>query len=143
MPTNLATAHWNGDLLQGSGTISGRTRAFDLPFSLKSRVENTAATNPEELIGAAHAGCFSMMLSAVLTQAGTPPESIKTQARVTQEQVDGGYAITKIELETEAKVPGIDDATFQAHAANAKENCPVSKALKGGPAISLKATLLA
>lgn len=140
MPTNQASAVWKGDLMQGSGQITGRTKAFDVPFSLKSRVENTANTNPEELIGAAHAGCFSMMLSALLTKAGTPPEEIRTTAKVTQEQVDGAFVITKIELSTEASVPGIDDATFQTTAQNAKENCPVSKALTG-TSISLQATL--
>jgi lipoyl-dependent peroxiredoxin len=140
MPTNQAFAVWKGDLMQGQGQITGRTKAFDVPFSLKSRVENTSNTNPEELIGAAHAGCFSMMLSALLTRAGTPPEEIRTAAKVTQEQVDGAFVITKIELSTEARVPGIDDATFQATAQNAKENCPVSKALTG-TSISLEAKL--
>ena len=141
MPTNVATAHWTGDLMQGSGNISGRTRAFDVPYSLKSRVENTAATNPEELIAAAHAGCYTMMLSALLTKAGTPPESITTSAKITQEMIDGAPAITKIELSTEATVPGIDAATFQGHADNAKQNCPVSKALHSVPSITLEAKL--
>jgi osmotically inducible protein OsmC len=142
MPTNLATAHWEGNLTEGKGTISGRTRAFDLPYSLKSRIENTAATNPEELIGAAHAGCYTMMLTSLLTQAGTPPQSIKSTAKVTQEMIDGAPTITKIELETEATVPGIDAAAFEVAAKNAKENCPVSRALKAVDVQLLSAKLL-
>jgi len=128
-------------LMSGSGHIKGRTGAIDVPYSLKSRVENTAQTNPEELIGAAHAGCFTMMVSAVLTKAGTPPETIKTIAKVHQEKIGEAFVITKIELETEAAVPGIDEKAFLEHATFAKENCPVSKAL-GGVQIELKAKLL-
>lgn len=140
MSVNVAHAVWNGDLMKGSGQLSARTQAFDLPYSLKSRVENTAATNPEELIAAAHAGCFSMMMAALLTQAGTPPTTIKTSARVHQEQVEGAFVITRIELETEGTVPGLDEKKFLEVAENAKANCPVSRALAGGPQISLKAT---
>ncbi len=141
MPVNQASATWKGDLMQGKGQITGRTGAFDVPFSLKSRSENTSNTNPEELIGAAHAGCYSMMLSALLSGAGTPPEEIKTVARVTQEVVDGEYLITKIELSTEATVPGISSEAFLETAELAKKNCPVSRALTGTK-ITLQAKLL-
>ena len=143
MPTNLATAHWEGSVTKGQGHIDGRTKAFDVPYSLKSRRENTNNTNPEELIGAAHAGCYSMMLSALLTKAGTPPTSIKSSAKVTQELVNEAPTITKIELETEATVPGIDQAQFDEFARNAKENCPVSRALKAVDVQLLSAKLLA
>jgi osmotically inducible protein OsmC len=142
MPVNQATATWEGDLLHGQGHMRGRTGAIDVPFSLKSRSENTANTNPEELIGAAHAGCYSMMLSALLSGAGTPPKRIQTTARVTQEVIDGAYLITKIDLTCQASVPGISAQDFAATAENAKQNCPVSRALAGGPQITLSAELL-
>jgi osmotically inducible protein OsmC len=141
MSVNQATATWKGDLLKGQGHIVGDTGAVDLPFSLKSRAERTAHSNPEELIGAAHAGCFSMMLSALLSGAGTPPQEIRTTARVTQEVVDGEYLITEIALATEARVPEISAETFAAHAENAKLNCPVSRALTGTK-VTLQARLL-
>jgi lipoyl-dependent peroxiredoxin len=141
MSLNQATATWKGDLLHGQGHIVGKTGAVDVPFSLKSRSENTSQTNPEELIGAAHAGCYSMMLSALLSGAGTPPTEIETVARVTQDVVNGEYLITKIELSTKAKVPGINAEEFAKFAENAKLNCPVSRALTG-TAVSLQAELL-
>lgn len=141
MPVNQATATWKGDLLHGQGHIQGKTGAIDVTFSLKSRSENTANTNPEELIGAAHAGCYSMMLSALLSNAGKPPEEINTVARVTQDVVNGEYLITKIELSTQARVPGLEAAAFQEYAENAKKNCPVSRALTG-TTITLQAELL-
>lgn len=141
MPVNVATAEWNGDLMSGSGHIKGKTGAIDVPYSLKSRTENTSNTNPEELIGAAHAGCYTMMLSALLTRANTPPTSIHTEAKVTQEKIGEKIVITRIDLSTSATVPGIDDAAFQAAAQNAKENCPVSVALKNVGEITLKAEL--
>jgi osmotically inducible protein OsmC len=110
--------------------------AYDGAFSFSSRFENAPGTNPEELLGAAHAGCFSMALAADLGGAGYQPESVSTKAKVHIETVDGGFAITLIELETTAKVPGIDDATFQKIAEGTKVNCPVSKALA-----SVKTTL--
>lgn len=140
MSVSKASAVWNGDLTHGSGTISGATKAFSVDYSLKSRLGEEPKSNPEELLGAAHAGCFSMMVSALLTQAGTPPTSIQTNASVTLGSVDGGFAITKILLETKASVPGITDEAFQAVATNAKQNCPVSKALTG-VAIELVAVL--
>ena len=142
MPVNQANAVWNGDLMSGSGQITGKTGAIDVTFSLKSRSENTSNTNPEELIGAAHAGCFSMMLSALLTKAGTPPEKIETECKVTQEVIDGAFTITKSELSTRASVPGISAEQFQETAENAKKNGPVSKALGGIPTITLKAELV-
>lgn len=141
MPTHQASAIWKGDLLHGQGHIQGKTGAIDVPFSLKSRAEHTVNTNPEELIGAAHAGCFSMMLSALLSAAGTPPEEIHTEARVTQDVVNGEYLITQIALTTRARVAGISASAFQEVAENAKKNCPVSRALTG-TAITLQAELL-
>jgi lipoyl-dependent peroxiredoxin len=141
MPTRSAEAEWHGNLTEGTGQVKLGSGAFTGPYDWRSRSADGAGTNPEELIAAAHAGCFSMALSAQLTQAGTPPTSIHTSAHVKLEKVEGGFGITQIELTTEASVPGIDDATFQTQAATAKANCPVSKAL-AGTQIHLKATLL-
>lgn len=142
MPTNQAQAIWEGNLVDGSGRLQARSQAFDLPYSLKSRVEEMPATNPEELIAAAHAGCFTMMMTALLSRAGTPPTAIKTTARVKLDSAGGGFTITKIELETQGTVPGIDAATFAEIAANAKVNCPVSKALTGTTVELVRAELL-
>lgn len=131
MPTRTATAVWEGDLKTGNGKLSVESQAFETGYSFMTRFENATGTNPEELIGAAHAGCFSMALSAGLTRAGHPPQRIQTEARVKLEKVGEGFAITGIELATDAVVPGIDDAAFQKHAEEAKKNCPVSKALAG------------
>ncbi len=141
MPTRNAEAEWQGNLTEGKGQIKLGSGAFSGPYDWRSRSADGAGTNPEELIGAAHAGCFSMALSAQLTQAGTPPTRIHTVARVKLDKVGEGFAITDIELETEASVPGIDAATFQTQAESAKANCPVSKAL-AGTQIHLKATLV-
>lgn len=126
-----AEAQWNGDLMSGSGTMKLGSGAFEGPYSFKSRIEDGPGTNPEELIGAAHAGCFTMALSLILGNAGHPPKSIHTGAKVHFGPVDGGFAITLIELTTEADVPGLAAAAFAEHAKTAKENCPVSKALSG------------
>jgi len=132
MPTQKAEAEWKGNLAQGGGRMAVGSGAFDGPYSFKSRFEEgQPATNPEELIGAAHAGCFSMALAAQLSRAGITPTRIHTGARVKLEKVGEGFAITRIDLETEAEIPGIDDATFQQNAQDAKQNCPVSKALAG------------
>ena len=132
MPTHKAEAEWKGNLVQGSGQLKVGSGAFDGPYSFKSRFEEgQAATNPEELIGAAHAGCFTMALTAQLSRAGLTPTRIHTVAKVKLEKVGEAFAITRIDLETEADVPGIDDATFQKQALDAKKNCPVSKALAG------------
>jgi len=132
MPTHRAEAEWKGSLAEGSGRLKVGSGAFEGPYSFKSRFEEgQSATNPEELIGAAHAGCFTMALTAQLSRAQTPPARIHTNARVTLAKVGDAFAITRIELETDAQVPGIDDAAFQKLAQDAKQNCPVSKALAG------------
>lgn len=117
------------------------TGAYDGPFSFKSRMENGEGTNPEELIAAAHAGCFSMAFSAGLGKAGFTPKSVSTTASVHFDKVDAGFAITSIYLDTEAEIPGIDEAKFQELANGAKSGCPVSKAL-AGTTINLKAKLI-
>jgi osmotically inducible protein OsmC len=132
MPTRNAEAEWKGNLAQGSGRLKVGSGAFDGPYSFKSRFEEgQSATNPEELIGAAHAGCFTMALTAGLSRAGITPTRIHTGAKVKLEKVGDAFAITRIDLDTEADIPGIDDATFQKYALDAKKNCPVSKALAG------------
>jgi lipoyl-dependent peroxiredoxin len=134
------SAEWKGDLKGGAGTFTaGDTIAGD--FSFRSRFEDGPGANPEQLIAAAHASCFSMALSAGLADAGHPVDSVKTDATVTLRFVDGAPTITKIELVTVGKVPGIDQAAFEQAAAGAKEGCPVSKALAGVPEITLEATL--
>jgi lipoyl-dependent peroxiredoxin len=130
MASRISEAEWLGDLKSGKGKISLGSGAFEGQYSFTSRFEDGKGTNPEELIAAAHAGCFSMALSAGLTQAGTPPTRIHTSAKVIFGPVPGGFAITKIELTTEGSVPGLDAKAFEAAAADAKVNCPVSKALK-------------
>lgn len=141
MAMRQSDAEWRGDLAKGSGTMRLGSGAFEGAYSFPSRFENGSGTNPEELIAAAHAGCFSMALSAGLSKAGTAPTRIHTTARVHLDKVGEGFAITKIELECEAEVPGIDDAAFQAQAEGAKKNCPVSKALTGTE-ITLNAKLV-
>ena len=132
MPTRKAEAEWKGNLAEGGGRLKVGSGAFDGPYSFKSRFEEgQSATNPEELIGAAHAGCFTMALTAQLSRAGITPTRIHTGAKVRLEKIDEGFSITMIELETEADIPSIDDATFQKYALDAKQNCPVSKALTG------------
>ena len=141
MPSRKAEAQWEGNLTEGNGRLKLGSGAFDGPYSFKSRFEEgQSATNPEELIGAAHAGCFTMALAAQLTRAGQPPTRIHTTAQVKLEKVGEAFSITKIDLQTEAEVPGVDDATFQRYANEAKQNCPVSKAL-AGTEISLTAKL--
>jgi lipoyl-dependent peroxiredoxin len=136
-----AQAEWKGNLIQGSGRLEVGSGAFEGPYSFKSRVEDgQSATNPEELLGAAHAGCFTMALTAELSRARFTPTRIDTGAKVTLSKVADGFAITRIDLETTAEIPGIDEATFQRYALEAKKNCPVSKAL-AGTEIHLEATL--
>jgi len=124
-----AEAQWNGAIMDGTGHVKTETGALDSPYSFKSRFTGGGETNPEELLGAAHAACFSMALSGVLTQGGHPPTSIHTTAAVHINPVPGGFSITKIELETVGEVPGIDAAAFETAAAAAKAGCPLSKAL--------------
>jgi osmotically inducible protein OsmC len=131
MPVRKANARWEGDLKGGAGTMKLGSGAYEGKYSFGSRFEEDPGTNPEELIAAAHAGCFSMALTAALGRAGFAPKQVATSARAHLEITDAGPTITRIELETEAEVPDIDDATFQEHAAGAKANCPVSKALAG------------
>ena len=140
MPVRNAEAEWNGGIMDGSGKMKLGSGAFEGAYSFKSRMEEGTGTNPEELIGAAHAGCFSMAFSVVLGQAGFAPKSIHTKAAVRFDKVGDGFAITKINLTTNAEIPDIDDSKFQELAKAAKENCPVSKAL-AGTEISLQATL--
>jgi len=140
MPARTATARWEGGLKDGKGTMRLGGGAFEGQYSFSSRFEDGVGTNPEELIGAAHAGCFSMALSAGLEQAGYSPNSVDTTANVHLTAGDGGFRISRIELITSAEVPGIDAATFAEQAEAAKQNCPVSKALAGVD-IGLDATL--
>ncbi len=125
-----ATAKWEGDLKGGKGAMSGESGAFsDLSYSFKTRFEDEPGTNPEELIAAAHAGCFSMALSNELAKAGMNPESVETRATVTLGKDDKGPAVTEIHLEVKAHVPGADQAAFDAAANAAKTGCPISKLL--------------
>jgi lipoyl-dependent peroxiredoxin len=131
MPERTATARWEGGLQQGTGTMRLGSGAFEGRYSFSSRFEEGTGTNPEELIGAAHAGCFSMALSAGLERAGHAPASIETTARVHLERAESGFRISRIDLNTTADVPGIDAAAFDEQAQTAKANCPVSQALAG------------
>ena len=134
------SAEWKGDVPTGSGTFTaGDTISGE--YSFKSRFEDGPGANPEQLIAAAHASCFSMALSNILAGAGTPPESVRTEATVTLQRVDGSPTITRIDLVTRGRVPGVDEATFKEHAATAKAGCPVSRALAGVPEITLDAAL--
>jgi len=141
MPTRTAEAEWKGSLREGEGRVALGSGAFSGAYSFRSRFEEGTGTNPEELLGAAHAGCFSMALAAGLGAAGHAPESIRTIASVSIEPQDGGFAITRSALETEARVPGIEESEFQRLADEAKAGCPVSKAL-AGVQIELEARLL-
>jgi lipoyl-dependent peroxiredoxin len=136
----IASAVWQGDLKQGRGALSAESGVLkDTPYTFATRFEGAKGTNPEELIAAAHAGCFTMALSAELGKAGFKPEKIATKATVTLEQVQGNWTITTSELEMSAKIPGIDKTKFDEIAAGAKANCPVSRLLKAE--IKLKASL--
>ena len=139
MAISKASAKWTGTLKEGSGSMKGGTGFFDAPFTFLSRFEGAqTGTNPEELIGAAQAGCFSMFLAAQLTTAGKPPTSIETSATV---ELGAGPAITKIALVTKAVVPGVSQQTFDEKVKFSKENCPISKALGGVPEITIDAKL--
>ncbi|WP_372789464.1 OsmC family protein [Paraconexibacter sp.] len=139
MPS-VGTAQWQGDLKGGSGTFKAGD-SIGGSYSFTSRFEDGDGANPEQLIGAAHAACFSMALSNLLAEAGHTPESVETTAKVTLKILDDGPAITRIALSTVGRVPGLDEATFVEHAEAAKVGCPVSKALAAVPEITLEASL--
>ncbi len=141
MAIRTAEARWEGNLKKGKGTIKLGSGVFVGNYSFGSRFEKVPGTNPEELIGAAHAGCFSMALSMILELAGFTADSIQTTARVSIDKVGDGFKITTIELETEGSVPGIDEKTFNEKAEAAKKGCPVSMAL-AGVEITLKSRLV-
>ncbi len=141
MPKHTGSAHWEGGLQDGTGTVSTGTGALtEQPYGFKSRFEDGTQTNPEELIGAAHAACFSMAFSMILGQHDLTADEIDTKATVSLEKEGDGFAIKTIHLDMTAKIPGADEETFQKAATAAKEGCPVSKAL-AGPAITLNASL--
>jgi osmotically inducible protein OsmC len=136
------SAEWKGDLKGGRGEVTVGDGVFQGNYSFKSRFEDgDEGTNPEQLIGAAHASCFAMALSNALSEAGHPPDSVKAEATVQLRFVDGAPTITKIDLDVVGEVPGIDASTFEATAKEAKENCPVSRALAGVGEINLSAKL--
>jgi lipoyl-dependent peroxiredoxin len=141
MPKRTANARWEGSLQDGNGTMRMASGSYEGPYSFQSRFEEGDGTNPEELIAAAHAGCFSMALSGELGRAGHDPESVETEAVVHLEKVPEGFAIKRIVLRTRASVPGIDDAAFQEAAEAAKAGCPVSQALAGVESIEVEAEL--
>jgi osmotically inducible protein OsmC len=131
MATRTADAQWTGTIMEGSGHMRLGSGAFEGRYDFKSRMEDGPGTNPEELIGAAHAGCFSMALAAQLSGAGLKPERISTRATVSFTKAAAGWTIDRVDLATEASVPGISAEDFQAKAQEAKKNCPVSRALAG------------
>lgn len=141
MAVRHANAEWTGTLKGGAGKMRLGSGAYEGPFSFLSRFEDGGGTNPEELIGAAHAGCFSMALSAALERAGTPVTRVSTKATVHMGPVDGAPTITRIDLVCEGEVPGIDQAAFTEAAENAKKGCVVSRALAGVATITVQATL--
>jgi osmotically inducible protein OsmC len=141
MTTSKAQATWTGTLKEGKGSVKGTSGRFEAPFSFATRFEGAAGgTTPEELIGAAHAGCFSMFLAAQLSKDGHTPTRIDTTATV---HLEAGPLVTKIELETVAEVPGVSEAVFREKVQFSKENCPISKALASVPTISVNAKLKA
>jgi lipoyl-dependent peroxiredoxin len=141
MPKRTASAVWNGSLTEGNGTMRMASGAYEGPYSFQSRFEEGDGTNPEELIAAAHAGCFSMALSGELGSAGHDVEKVETEATVHIDKVDEGFAIKRIELRTRVTAPGLDDSEFQQAARAAKEGCPVSQALAAVESIELEAQL--
>jgi osmotically inducible protein OsmC len=141
MPIRTASARWEGTLTEGSGTVRTGKGGLAGDYSFKSRFEEGEGTNPEELIAAAHAGCFSMAFSKALTDAGFPPVVVQTQASVLLEKTDAGMTVTRIDLDSTGQVPDIDEAEFQKLAEGAKDGCPISRLLSPGVEITLKATL--
>ena len=142
MANNSATATWNGGLKDGTGNVRSQSGIISTPYNFGSRFADEPGTNPEEMIAAAHASCFSMFLASTLEKDGTPATEINTEAKVTLGQKDGGPHITKIELTTKVNVPGIDQANLDEKAKFAKENCPISKVLAAVPEMTLKAELV-
>jgi lipoyl-dependent peroxiredoxin len=142
MTARNGSAEWHGDIRTGSGTVTAGDGAFEGALSYDSRFAEGEGTNPEQLIAAAHAGCFTMALSSVLTAAGHPPEPLHTSARVQLRNIDRAPTLTRVDLDTEGLVPDIDEQQFQSYAEEAKAKCPVSRALAGIPEIALTAKLL-
>lgn len=142
MATRFANAEWKGTLQEGQGKMRLGTGAFEGSYTYKSRFEEGPGTNPEELIAAAHAGCFTMAFAGGLSKAGFPPTLLKTRADLTMEKLDNRDTITRIQLTTEAQVPGIDEKKFQEIGDGAKKNCPVSRALNPAIQVSLTAKLM-
>ena len=141
MATRTGSARWQGSLGEGGGSVAVGSGAFEGPYSFRSRFEEGDGTNPEELIAAAHAGCFSMALALILGDAGHEPESIQTDASVRLSKAGEGFEIDRIKLRTTARVPGVDAEELRRHAEAAKANCPVSKALAGVGEITVEAEL--
>jgi osmotically inducible protein OsmC len=141
MTSRDGSAEWHGDIRGGSGTITVGDGVFEGPFSYDSRFAEGTGTNPEQLIAAAHAGCFTMALSNILSNAGHAPESLRTTARIQLRNIDGAPTLVRVDLTVEGRVPGIDEQEFQGWAEQAKTGCPVSRALAGIPEIVLTAKL--
>ena len=142
MAARKATARWEGSMSEGGGSVGAASGAFErLPYSAQSRFGDGSGTNPEELVGAAHAGCFSMALALALGDGGHPPETIDTEATVHIVRDGDGFTINRIDLVTRGRVPGLDQGGFEEAAQAAKENCPLSKALAAVPQVTLEATL--
>jgi osmotically inducible protein OsmC len=141
MATRNASATWKGNLMEGDGSMALGSGAWEGPFTFKSRFEEGQGTNPEELIGAAEAGCFTMQLAHNLSEAGHVPQSVQTQAKVHIRNIDGNPTISQIDLVTRARVPGLDDATFQETAKATKDACIISRALAGVSNVTVDATL--
>lgn len=141
MPIRTASARWTGTLVEGSGVFRTGKGGYEADYSFSSRFEEGEGANPEELIGAAHASCFSMAFAKVLTDAGHPPTSVDTSAQVRFEKTDAGFTVTRIDLDTVGDVPGVDEVEFGKLAETAKENCPISRLLKPGVEITLAARL--
>ena len=141
MPIRTASARWEGNLTEGSGTLKTGKGGLAGNYSFKSRFEEGEGTNPEELIGAAHAACFSMAFSNILASSGFTPTSVETTAKVHLNKTDAGFTVTGIDLVTVGDVPGIDESTFHKIAEEAKANCPISRLLAPGVEITLTATL--
>lgn len=143
MAVRNGSAEWHGDLQSGSGTVTVGNGVFEGAYSYESRFgEGEEGTNPEQLIAAAHAACFTMALSNILSGAGHAPESVRTSARVQLRNVDGAPTLTRVDLDTEGRVPGIDQQQFEQYAEQAKAGCPVSRALAGIPEMELSAKLV-